>query len=112
MDKTEVLKTIDGVVKGNKIAIYMKGNRQFPRCGFSAQSVEILNRLGHPFADVDVMEEEGVWDGIQEYSGWPTFPQIFIDGKLVGGCDIVTELFESGELQTLADAAFTNQEAK
>jgi len=105
MTKEEVLQKIDETVKGNKVVVYLKGKADFPRCGFSAQAVEVVRRLGYPFADVDVLEEEGVWDGIQEYSGWPTFPQVFIGGKFVGGCDIVTEMFEKGELQTLAKEA-------
>lgn len=106
MTKEEVQQKIDETVKGNKLVIYMKGTRHAPRCGFSARALQAVSQLGHPFVDVDVIETEGVWDGIQEYSGWPTFPQVFVDGKLIGGCDITVELFESGELQKMADAAF------
>lgn len=102
MEKTDVMKKIDETVKGNKVVIYMKGTPDFPRCGFSARASEVVRRLGYPFVAVDVLEEEGVWNGIQEYSGWPTFPQVFIGGELIGGCDIVTEMFQKGELQELA----------
>ena len=101
MSKEQVMSKIDETVKTNPIVIYMKGTPDFPRCGFSGRAAEILKSTGRPFAAVDVLEEEGVWDGIQEYSGWPTFPQIFIGGKLVGGCDIVTEMHQNGDLQRL-----------
>ena len=102
MEKEEVLKHIDQEVKSNKIVIYMKGNADFPRCGFSAQAVEVLRRLGYPFKTFDVLEDEGLWNHLEDYSNWPTFPQVFIGGQFVGGCDIVTQMFEKGELQELA----------
>lgn len=103
--KEEALKKIEEEVKNNKIIIYMKGTKDFPQCGFSAQAAECLKRLNVPFEDRNVLENEDYWNYLEVYSKWPTFPQIFIDGKLIGGCDIVTELFQSGELKKLADEA-------
>lgn len=102
MEKEEVLKKIDQDVKSNKIVIYMKGTADSPRCGFSAQAVESLKKLGYPFKSFDVLEDEGLWNYLEDYSNWPTFPQVFIGGQFVGGCDIVTEMFQKGDLQQLA----------
>lgn len=103
--KEEALKKIEAEVKENKLIIYMKGTKDFPQCGFSAQAVECLNRLEVPFADRNVLDDQDYWNYLEVYSKWPTFPQVFIDGKLVGGSDIVTELYQSGELKKLADEA-------
>ncbi len=105
MEKEEVLKKIDQDVKANKIVIYMKGNADSPRCGFSAQAVDAVKRLGYPFKTFDVLEDEGLWNHLEDYSNWPTFPQVFIGGQFVGGCDIVTQMYEKGELQQLAKSA-------
>ena len=102
MDREEALKKIGQDVTANKIVIYMKGNADSPRCGFSAQAVDVVKRLGYPFKAFDVLEDEALWNYLEDYSGWPTFPQVFIGGKLVGGCDIVNEMFQKGELQDLA----------
>ena len=112
MTKEEALKKIDSEVKSNKIVIYMKGNADFPRCGFSSQAVEVVRRLGYPFKAFDVLEDPVLWEYLEDYSGWPTFPQVFIGGKLVGGCDIVTEMFEKGELQELAKSVCEGAEKK
>ena len=106
MEREEVLKKIDAEVKNNKIVIFMKGDADFPKCGFSAQAVEAIKKLGYPFKAFDVLEDEGLWNYLEDYSQWPTFPQVFIGGKLVGGCDIVTEMYQRGELQTLAKNIF------
>ncbi len=102
MNREEALKKIDQEVKSNNILIFMKGTADFPKCGFSAQAVEVVKRLGYPFQTFDVLEDEDLWNYLEDYSGWPTFPQVFIGGKFVGGCDIVTEMSQKGELQPIA----------
>lgn len=87
-------------IKANKIVLYMKGNQLFPMCGFSARALEILKPYG-PIHSVDVLTEPGVRDGIKAFSNWPTIPQIYINGKFVGGSDILMELAERGELEAL-----------
>ena len=106
----EVLSKIEDKVKNNKVMLYMKGTPDFPQCGFSAHTVEILRSYGVPFATEDVLADPTIRDGIKRYSNWPTIPQVYIDGKFVGGCDIVRELYETGELQTLVKSA-TSQAA-
>ena len=102
----DVRATIDEQVKKNTIMVYMKGNPNFPQCGFSAHTIEILRSHGHPFETADVLADPAIRDGIKQYSNWPTIPQVYINGKFVGGCDIVTELHERGELGSLIKAAF------
>ena len=102
----EVLTQIDAKVKNNKVMLYMKGTPEFPQCGFSAHTVEILRSYGVPFASEDGLADHAVRDGIKRYSKWPTIPQVYIDGKFVGGCDIVHELHERGELEPILKAAF------
>ncbi len=97
----EVHERIDGLVKSNKVVLFMKGSKLFPQCGFSAATVEILNSYGVPFLDVDVLSDPGIRNGIKEYAQWPTIPQLFIDGKFVGGCDIAKEMHANGELGAL-----------
>jgi monothiol glutaredoxin len=94
----DVLAKIDDKVKHSKVLLYMKGNPSAPQCGFSAHTVEILQSYGVPFDTVDVLADPAVRDGIKRYSNWPTIPQVYINGKFVGGCDIVQELHERGEL--------------
>jgi monothiol glutaredoxin len=96
----ELKARFDEEVKSHKIVIYMKGNPLFPQCGFSARALEVLKPFG-PVHAVDVLAEPAVREGIKEYSNWPTIPQVFINGKFVGGCDIVTELAARGELEAL-----------
>ena len=98
---------IDEQVTGNKVIVYMKGNKNFSQCGFSAHTVEILQSYGYPFETVDVLEDQAIREGIKQYSNWPTIPQIFIDGKFIGGCDIVHEMHERGELAPLLKTAFS-----
>lgn len=93
-------------LKADKIVIFMKGTPEAPQCGFSARSVEILQSLGRPFHAVDILANPDVRATLPQISNWPTFPQIFIDGKLVGGCDILSEMHEHGELKPLVEAAF------
>jgi monothiol glutaredoxin len=97
---------IDQQVKNNKVMLYMKGNPESPMCGFSARTVEILESYGYPFETADVLQDQEIREGIKQYTNWPTIPQVFIDGKFVGGCDIVNELHERGELEPLLKAAF------
>jgi monothiol glutaredoxin len=95
------LEKIQSAITGNKIMIFMKGNRNFPQCGFSAATIQMFEQLGAPYETMDVLSDPEVRDQVKTYSNWPTIPQVYIDGKFVGGCDIVRELYESGELETL-----------
>jgi len=99
------LEQIKSAVAGNKILIFMKGNRNFPQCGFSAATVQIFEQLGAPYETIDVLSDPEIRDQVKAYSNWRPIPQAYIDGKLVGGCDIVRELYETGELQTLVKSA-------
>lgn len=92
---------IDNLVKSNKIVLFMKGTQQFPMCGFSARACAILQDMGTPFHDVNVLDDEEIRQGIKEYGNWPTIPQLYINGQLVGGSDIMMEMYQSGELQEL-----------
>jgi len=102
----DVLSKIEQQVKNNKVMLYMKGNPNAPQCGFSAHTVEILRSYGIPFETADVLADPAIRDGIKRYSNWPTIPQVYIDGKFVGGCDIVSELHERGELEPMLKSAF------
>ncbi|HEY7168146.1 MAG TPA: Grx4 family monothiol glutaredoxin [Candidatus Binatia bacterium] len=104
----DVLKDIDEKVKKNKVMLYMKGTPDFPQCGFSAHTVDILKSYGIQFASEDVLANPAVREGIKRYSNWPTIPQVYIDGKFVGGCDILDELHERGELEPMLKAAGKN----
>ena len=103
---------IQSAIANNKICIFMKGNRNFPQCGFSAATVQMFEELGVPYGTVDVLSDPELREQIKVYSNWPTIPQVYIDGKFVGGCDIVRELYEKGELQTLARSAVGAAPAK
>jgi monothiol glutaredoxin len=97
-------------VTGNDVVLYMKGTPVFPQCGFSAQAVQILNMLGVNFKGVDVLADPGIRQGIKDFSNWPTIPQLYVKGEFVGGCDIMREMFQSGELQkTLTDKGVRTQ---
>ena len=91
---------IDAAVKGNDVLLFMKGTPLFPQCGFSSRAVAILEHLGVEFQSVDVLQDQAVRQGIKDYSNWPTIPQLYVKGEFVGGCDIVREMFQSGELQS------------
>ena len=95
---------IDNEVKSNEVVLFMKGTVQAPMCGFSARVVQILNHVGTPFKEINVLESSELRQGIKEYANWPTIPQLYVKGEFVGGCDIVTEMFQSGELHTLLGA--------
>ena len=92
---------IDNELKGNDVVLFMKGTPQFPMCGFSGQVVQILDYLGVPYKGLNVLENDDLRDGIKSYSNWPTIPQLYVKGEFVGGCDIVREMFQAGELQSL-----------
>lgn len=92
---------IDNEIKSNDIVLFMKGTPDFPMCGFSGQVVQILNHLGVSFKGINVLEDEGIRQGIKEYSSWPTIPQLYVKGEFIGGSDIAREMFQSGELQQL-----------
>lgn len=100
----DVLARIDEKVRKNKVVLYMKGTPDFPQCGFSAHTVDILRSYGIPFETEDVLADPAVREGIKRYSKWPTIPQVFIDGKFIGGCDIVDELHDRGELGSMLKA--------
>ena len=91
---------IDTDVKSNDVVLFMKGTPQFPQCGFSGQVVQILDYLDVPYKGVNVLESAEMRQGIKEYSNWPTVPQLYVKGEFIGGCDIVREMFQSGELAT------------
>ena len=101
MAETEVFDRIESEVGQNPVMLYMKGTPMFPQCGFSARVVQILTHLGVPFQSANVLEEPELREGIKEFSQWPTVPQLYVGGEFVGGCDIIMEMFQSGELETL-----------
>lgn len=92
-------------VGSDRIVLYMKGTPDFPQCGFSGRSVQLLNACGASFTGVDVLSDPEIREGIKAYSNWPTIPQLYVKGELVGGCDIMTEMFHNGELQKLVSEA-------
>ena len=92
---------IQGEISANDVMLYMKGTPMFPQCGFSARVIQILTHMGVPFNSANVLEDDELRDGIKSFSQWPTIPQLYVKGEFVGGCDIVTEMFQSGELETL-----------
>jgi monothiol glutaredoxin len=96
-----IVDRIQSDITNNRVMLFMKGNAMFPQCGFSARVVQILSHLGVPFHTANVLEDPELRDGIKAFSQWPTIPQLYVDGEFVGGCDIITEMFQSGELETL-----------
>jgi monothiol glutaredoxin len=92
---------IRGAIEANDVVLFMKGDAAQPRCGFSHQVVQILDHLGVEFKDVDVLADEAIRQGVKDFSNWPTIPQLYVKGEFVGGCDIIREMFQTGELQTL-----------
>ena len=97
----EVLDNIKQQITENPIILYMKGSPQAPQCGFSAQTIECMVACGQRFAYVDILSNPEIRAALPGYANWPTFPQLWVEGELVGGCDIITEMFEAGELETL-----------
>ena len=92
---------IDNEVKNNDVVLFMKGTPQFPQCGFSGQVVQILDYIGVPYKGLNVLENDDLRNGIKTYSNWPTIPQLYVKGEFVGGCDIIREMFQAGELLSL-----------
>lgn len=104
----DVQSTIDDLVKQHPVLLFMKGNKLFPSCGFSAQVVAILRHHGADFETVNVLADPAIRAGIKAYSNWPTIPQLYVRGEFVGGCDIVTELHNSGELGNVLESGTTD----
>ena len=103
MSNVDVNKKIEEQLNSHDILLYMKGTPDFPQCGFSGQAVAALNAIGKPYAFVNIFEDEEIRQGLKEYSNWPTFPQLYVKGELIGGSDIVVEMYHSGELKKLLD---------
>eukprot|EP00262_Sarcandra_glabra_P004509 TRINITY_DN15595_c1_g1_i1.p1 TRINITY_DN15595_c1_g1~~TRINITY_DN15595_c1_g1_i1.p1 ORF type:complete len:175 (-),score=28.23 TRINITY_DN15595_c1_g1_i1:327-851(-) len=101
----ELKSTLDKVVTSNKVILFMKGTKDFPQCGFSNTVVQILKSLNVPFETFDILGNEMIRHAMKEYSSWPTFPQLYIDGEFFGGCDITVEAYKNGELQELLEKA-------
>jgi monothiol glutaredoxin len=95
----EIKERIEKLLNDNKTVLFMKGTAQFPQCGFSARAVAILKELKQPFITVDVLEDADIRQGIKEYGNWPTIPQLYVNKELIGGSDIMMEMFETGELK-------------
>ncbi|QQG37472.1 MAG: Grx4 family monothiol glutaredoxin [Micavibrio aeruginosavorus] len=99
-----VFERIRGDIGQNDVVLYMKGTAVFPQCGFSAAVVQVLSQLGVKFKDINVLEDNEIRQGIKEFTNWPTIPQLYIKGEFVGGCDIVREMYATGELQQLLES--------
>jgi monothiol glutaredoxin len=108
----DILDTIKEQISGNPILLYMKGSPNAPQCGFSAQTVQCLMACNERFAYVNILENPEIRAKLPEYANWPTFPQLWVDGELVGGCDIVTAMYQSGELQPLVKEAAERARAR
>jgi len=104
-DNDDVVSRINGQISDNPVILYMKGTPQMPMCGFSMRTVEVLKRCEQEFAFVNIIADPAIRETLPKVSDWPTFPQLYIQGELVGGCDIVTDLAESGELKKMVDKA-------
>ena len=101
----DVLERIDKIVKDNPVVIFMKGTPQMPQCGFSMRAAQALQACGQEFAHVNVLMDPEIFENLPRYQNWPTFPQIYVNGELIGGCDITLELFQKGELKTMVEEA-------
>jgi monothiol glutaredoxin len=101
MSRQDVQDWIGKEVAGSDVVLFMKGTKTMPQCGFSLQVAQILNHLGVDFKDINVLEDMSVREGVKAYSNWPTIPQLYVKGEFIGGCDIVREMFQAGELQQL-----------
>jgi len=108
MSTTDVNARINELVTNNKVLVFMKGNKLMPQCGFSNTVVQILNNLGVPYETVDVLSDPEIRQGIKDYSHWPTIPQVYIKGEFIGGCDIMIELYQKGELQEKLEVALAS----
>lgn len=103
MTDETVLNQIKSEIDANDVLLFMKGTPVFPQCGFSAAVVQVLGQLGVKFKGINILEDEALRQGIKEFSSWPTIPQLYVKGEFVGGCDIVREMYQSGELKQLLD---------
>ena len=103
---------IDSEVKSHDVVLFMKGTPVFPQCGFSAAVVQVLNHIGVKFKGVDVLQDPGLRQGVKDFAQWPTIPQLYVKGEFVGGCDIVREMFQSGELSELMETKGVAAQAK
>ncbi len=101
----DVTNRIEEQLNAHDVLLYMKGTPDFPQCGFSGQTVAALNAIGKPFSFVNIFEDQEIREGLKTYSNWPTFPQLYVKGELIGGSDIVVEMYHSGELKTLLNEA-------
>lgn len=100
----DVAKEIQDTINSNRVVLFMKGNKSFPMCGFSAAVLEVLRASETPFETVNVLEDQEIRQGIKEFSDWPTIPQLYVDGQFVGGCDIVREMHSNGQLAPLLES--------
>ncbi|MBU0656524.1 MAG: Grx4 family monothiol glutaredoxin [Gammaproteobacteria bacterium] len=105
------LERIDQAVKGNPVIIFMKGTPQMPQCGFSSRAAQALMACGEQFAYVNVLSDPEIFQDLPQYANWPTFPQVYINGELIGGCDITLEMYQNGELQKMVKEAMGSAEA-
>ena len=94
---------IEEQLESHHVLLYMKGTPDFPQCGFSSQAVAALKSIGKPFSHVNIFDDQEIREGLKTYSNWPTFPQLYVKGELIGGCDIIVEMYHSGELKTLLE---------
>ena len=102
IDMSDTQQRIDSIVKGGRVVLFMKGTAQFPQCGFSGRAIQVLKAAGATeIKTVNVLEDDEIRQGIKDYANWPTIPQLYVNGEFVGGCDILKEMYQSGELQPL-----------
>ena len=111
MSDNPVINSIQSELDANDVVLFMKGTPVFPQCGFSAMVVQVLSHIGVKFKGVDVLADDSVRNGIKEFSNWPTIPQLYVKGEFIGGCDIVREMYEAGELQETFKAKGIETEA-
>jgi monothiol glutaredoxin len=107
----ETLDKIKKQISDNTVLLYMKGSPKLPSCGFSSQTSQALMQCGHPFAYVDILQNPDIRAELPKYANWPTFPQLWVDGELIGGCDIILEMFQQGELQPIIKSAVEKSDA-
>ena len=107
----EVMERIDQAVKSNPVVIFMKGTPQMPQCGFSSRTAQALMACGKEFAHVNVLMDPEIFENLPRYANWPTFPQVYVNGELIGGCDIILEMYQKGELQKMVNKAVEGEKA-
>lgn len=109
---SDIQSDIKNLVDNNDVVLFMKGDANFPQCGFSSLVVQVLSHLGIEFKDVNVLESDEMRQGIKDFTNWPTIPQLYVKGEFIGGCDIIREMYESGELQeTLSEKGIRHNQA-